>query len=450
MTLERAPQRQTEIKEDLVTESQLPEGIHTVELVFADVYGILRGKKVPAAQWERVKDEGSHIPGAPLFWGVRCECRDESPAGGIDNGFPDVTIVPDPSTLRVLPWRPGVAQVHCSIEDDHGNKSELCPRNSLINVLNEYESRGFTPKIALEMEFYLLDPVTHKPLSSYMNTYGVYDPSPYDAILTDISKNLVDYGLPVEAAIQELAAGQLEITLRYDHALKAVDDAIFMRSAVKELAAKHGLVATYMAKPFDGESGSGLHVHHSVWRDGAALFDPAPGEAGPSPLAMNFLGGLQKRIGEFSLFGSWSVNDYKRRQDFSFSPTRDSWGGDNRTVALRMIEAHGSYRFEQRDACATSNLYLTVAGQLAAGLDGLKNELQPAAKCEGNSYTDPNAVELPRSVPAAVQRLKDSTFAREVFPALLIDTYIDTIEYEYEQVTAPVSEIERQRYIGAL
>jgi glutamine synthetase len=439
-----------EIKEDFVTEKQLPEGIHTIELVFADIYGLLRGKKIPAGQWDRVRREGSHIPGAPLYWGVRCECRDESPAGGIDDGFPDVTIMPDASTMRVLPWRPGVAQVQCIVQDDDGIRSELCPRNALIDLLEQFEAENLTPMVALEMEFYLLDPQTHQPLTAAMNTYGVYDASPYDAILTDITKNLVDYGLPVEAAIQELAAGQMEITLRYDHALKAVDDAIFMRSAVKELAAKHGLVATYMAKPFDEESGSGLHIHHSIWRDGVALFDPQPGESGPSELAMNFLGGMQKHIGDFSLFGSWSMNDYKRRQDFTFSPTRDSWGGDNRTVAIRMIDAHGSFRFEQRDACATSNLYLTLAGQLAAGLDGVRNKLQPAAKCEGNSYTDPLAVELPRHVPQAIERLHNSTYAREIFPALLIDTYIDTIKYEYLQVALPVTEIERNRYIGAL
>lgn len=433
-----------------MTISQLPEGIHTVELVFADIYGVLRGKKVPANQWERTAKEGSHIPGAPLYWGVRSECRDESPAGGIETGFPDVTIMPDPSTLRPLPWRPGVAQVQCFVEDDHGNRSELCPRNSLIRLLDEFEELDLNPKIALEMEFYLLDPETHQPLTSAMNTYGVYDASPYDKILTDMVKNLVDYGLPVESAIQELAAGQMEITLRYDNALKATDDAIFMRSAVKELASQHGLVATYMAKPFDTESGSGLHVHHSLWRDGKPLFDPAAGESGPSALAMNYVGGMQKHIGDFSLFGSWSLNDYKRRQDFTFSPTRDSWGGDNRTVAIRMIDGHGSFRFEQRDACATSNLYLTVAGQLAAGLDGVKNKLQPAAKCEGNSYTDPNAVELPRTVPVAIERLEQSKLAREVFPELLIDTYIDTIKYEYEQVTLPVTEVERRRYIGAL
>ena len=433
-----------------MSESQLPEGIHTVELVFADVFGVLRGKKVPANQWARAQKEGSHIPGAPLYWGVRCEVRDESPAGGIDEGFPDVTIKPDVSTLRTVPWRPGIAQVLCFVEDDDGNRSDLCPRNAFLNVLEEYEKEGLEPKVALEMEFYLLDRETFQPLSRAMNTYGIYDDSPYDAVLTDITKNLVDYGLPVESAIQELAPGQLEITLRYDGARKAVEDAIWMRSAVKELAAKHGYVATYMAKPFDGESGSGLHVHHSLWQGDKAVFDPAAGEEGLSPIAMNYLGGLQKRIGEFSLFGSWSLNDYKRREDFSFSPTRDSWGGDNRTVAIRVIESHGSFRFEQRDACATSNLYLAVAGQLAAGLDGIRNELQPAAKCEGNSYTDPNAVELPRTVQAAVEALRESELATEAFPKLLVDTYIDTVLWEYDQVTKPVSDLERNRYIGAL
>jgi glutamine synthetase len=356
-------------------------------------------------------------------------------------------IKPIPGTLREVPWRPGVAQVFCAIENPDGTPSELCPRNALVSVLGEFEQEGVDAQIALEMEFYLLDPETHRPLISQMNTYGVYDGSPYDAILTDIMTNLVAYGLPVEAGMQEYGTGQMEITLRYDRALKAADDAILMRGAVKELAAKHGLVATYMAKPFDEESGSGLHIHQSMWRDGTNLFDSADG---PLEYAMHYLGGLQRRIGEFSLFGSWSVNDYKRRQDFTLSPTTDSWGGDNRTVAIRMIEAEGSYRFEQRDPCSTSNLYLAVAGQLAAGLDGVRNRLQPGPRCELNAYTDPNAKKLPRTVPAAIDALNGSDLAREAFPALLIDTYVDTVQREYDAITQPVSELERTRYIGAL
>lgn len=430
-----------------MTETLLPEGIHTVEMIFADVFGVLRGKKIPANQWPRAQKEGSHIPGAPLYWGVRCECPDESPAGGMDEGYPDVVIRPIPSSIRVVPWRPGVAQVFCTIEDPDGKPSELCPRNALISVLEEFEADGIQAKIALEMEFYLLDPVTFKPLITSMNTYGVYDGSPYDAVLTDIMKNLVDYGLPVEAGMQEYGTGQMEITLRYDNALKAADDAILMRGAVKELAAKHGLVATYMAKPFDEESGSGLHMHQSLWRDGVNLFD---GENGPSAYAMNYLGGLQKRIAEFSLLGSWSVNDYKRRQDFTLCPTTDSWGGDNRTVAIRMIEADGCYRFEQRDPCSTSNLYLVVAGQLAAGLDGVRTKVEPGPRCELNAYTDPNAKPLPRTVHAAIEALQSSDLVKKTFPPLLIDTYIDTVRREYDAVMLPVSDLERARYIGAI
>lgn len=430
-----------------MTEAQLPEGIHTIELIFADVFGLVRGKKVPANQWPRVQHEGSHIPGAPLYWGVRCECPDDSPAGGIDEGYPDVVIMPEPETLRPVPLRPGVAQVFCRIENVDGTPSELCPRNALINLLGEFEKDDVDVKIALEMEFYLLDPETQKPLITQMNTYGIYDSSPYDAVLTDIMTNLVAYGLPVEAGMQEYGTGQIEITLRYNGALKVADDAILMRNAVKELAAKNGLVATYMAKPFDGESGSGLHIHQSLWRDGKNLFD---GPDGPSEVGMNYLGGLRKRIGEFALLGSWSINDYKRRQDFTLSPTTDAWGGDNRTVAIRMIENHGSYRFEQRDPCSTSNLYLAVAGQLAAGLDGVRNKLDPGPRTELNAYTDPNVKHLPRSVPEAIEALKGSDLAPQAFPKLLIDTYIDTVQREYDAMTIPVSNLERDRYIGAV
>lgn len=430
-----------------MTEKDVPDGIHTVEMIFPDVFGVLRGKKFPVAQWERVCDEGSHIPGAPLYWGVRCECPEESPAGGMDEGYPDVVIRPMNRPLRPVPWKPGYARVFCDIQNEAGDLSGLCARNALMSVLDEYAREGIEAKLALEMEFYLLDQETLQPLAKNMNTYGVFDPTRNDEILDDIMLNLQGYRLPVEAGMQEYGNGQMEITLRYDSALKAVDDAILMRSAIKEIAARHGAIATFMAKPFDEESGSGLHIHQSLWRDGKNLFDA---EDGPSEVAMHYLGGLRKYMPELSLLGSWSLNDYKRRQDFTLCPTTDAWGGDNRTVAIRMIESNGSYRFEQRDGCSTSNFYLFAAGQLAAGLEGMRNQIDPGARCEKNAYTDPNANPLPRTVPEAIAALEGSELARKVFPQLLLDTYIDTVRREYEAVTVPVSDLERNRYLGAL
>ncbi len=432
-----------------MSEEQLPEGIHTVELVYADVFGILRGKKIPANQWERLRDEGSHTAGSPVWWGVRTEVRDDTPDRSVEAGIPDMAIRPEPDTLRVVPWKPGVAQVFCTIEDHDGNPHPLCARNAFHRVLDEFAQERIEPKVALEMEFFLLDGETHLPLSRDLNTYGIHDNSPYGDLLIEIQRGLVDFGLPVETSIQEFGRGQLEITLQYGPARRAVHEAILMRHAVKELAAARGLVATYMSKPFDDESGSGLHIHHSLWRDDENLF-AADADRGVPDLAMHYLGGLQRHIRDLSLLSSWSITDYKRRQEFSFSPTTDAWGGDNRTVALRMIEAHGSYRFEQRDGSPMSNLYLAVTGQLAAGLDGMRNSLLPRAKCEGNAYTDPDQLGLPRSVPEALARLRGSALSREVFGDQLIDTYLNTIQWEYEQVTMPVSDLERRRYIGVV
>lgn len=428
----------------------LPEGTHTVEIVFADIFGLLRGKKVPIAFWEDVQRTGVRFANPPQYWGVRCDIADDNLSGS-DIITPDIVVIPDPDApIRAIPWRPGIAQVQGLVYDEAGELSLRCPRNAMIRMVDEYKAMNITPNIALELEFSLLNPETKQPYSDYINCYGMFDSSPNDAILADITQTLVEYGLPVESAMQEYARGQMEITLRYDEVVKAADDAILMRHAVKQLAAKHGAVATYMSKPFDDQSGNGLHVHHSLWSEGQPLFVLDEEGSGLAPIARNFLGGLQAHIGDFSLLGSWSTNDYKRRVPGAFSPTTEAWGGDNRTVAIREIKGGGSYRYEQRDASPGSNLYLTVAGHLAAGLDGIKNQLEPAAKCEVEADTDPAAVYLPRTVPAAIERFKGSRLAREMFSDTLVDTYIETIEYEYELVTKPVNHLERERYIGAL
>ena len=203
-----------------------------------------------------------------------------------------------------------------------------------------------------------------------------------------------------------------------------------------------------MGKPFGVLGGSGMHVHQSLWRNGENAFaSSTPHEL--SELGRHYLGGLQKYIGELSLIGSPSLNDFKRRQEGSFCPTRASWCSDNRTVAIRMITA-GSTRIEQRDASAAANPYLVLAAQLAAAREGMVEQIEPSQMCTGNSYTDTSAPELPRNVVEAADRLASSEFAHRAFPPVLIDTFVDTARWEYTQLADYVSDFERARFVGAI
>lgn len=427
---------------------KLPADVHVVEVVFPDTQGVLRGKRIPADQWPRVAKSGVAISGAAFLWGIRAELRDEAPAGGIETGFPDVTLIPIVDTLRVMPWKPGVAQVFANVYSHNGDRHPLCPRNALEDVVGRINGHGFEVKSAVELEFFLLDKETKQPISWDSNSYGIADDTGQEQVLNDIQIAMTQAGVPVEAWNFEYSAAQFEMNVRFGDPLEACDQATFFKSGVKEIALKHGYYATFMGKPYQELGANGLHVHHSLWKDGANVFG-ADSDGVPCIEARRFIGGLQRRIAELSLIGSPTQNDFKRRQEGSFSPTRASWGDDNRTVAIRMI-IDGSNRVEQRDASAAANPYLVMAGQLAAGFDGLTAELEPSEKCEANSYEDFSAPELPRNVEVAIDLLAESEFAKEVFPDLLIDQFVDTARWEANLFRDYVSHKERDRFVGVI
>ncbi|MGW7545271.1 glutamine synthetase family protein [Streptomyces sp. NPDC054770] len=430
--------------------ADLPSDVHTVEIVFADNHGVLRGKRVPATRWNHVKDDGIAVSMAALIWGVRCELRDDCPVGGMETGYPDVTIRPLPQTLRVLPWRPGTVQVLGEVLDPTGTPSTLDPRAALHSVLDEFAGLGYTVKLALEMEFYLLDPATRKPHGTEVNCYAIDDGGFEEEILSVLRNQLLEYGVPIEASNIEYAPGQFEVNLHYQDARDAVDNGVRFRSAVKEIARRHGYLATFMGKPFDDLSGNGMHVHQSLWRDDVNAFRDDSADHGLSETALQYLAGLHAHIRELSLLGSPTANDFKRRQDNTFCPTTVTWGADNRTVAIRTITAGGGTRIEQRDAAADCNPYLAVAGQLAAGLAGIREGLTPPPPCKGDAYAEPTAARLPVGVPEASELLERSALARRAFPKDLLEVYVDTCRYEHRTVTAPVTDVERDRYLGVL
>ena len=428
--------------------ADLPPGTHTVEVVITDNHGVLRGKRIPASRWDTVKDEGIALSVAALVWGARCELRDETPIGGMETGYPDVTVLPVPGTERALPWRPGTVQVLGQVLDTAGTPSSLDPRGALRSVLAEFAELGYTAKLALEMEFYLLDPGTRRPHETDVNCYAVDDGGFEEKILAPLRNQLLEFGVPVEASNIEYAPGQFEVNLRYEDALDAVDNGVRFRSAVKEIARQHGYLATFMGKPFDELSGSGMHVHQSLWKDGVNAFRDDAAEYRLSETALRYVAGLHANIRDLSLLGSPTANDFKRRQDNTFCPTTVSWGTDNRTVAIRAITAGGATRVEQRDAAADCNPYLAVAGQLAAGLSGIREGLTPPPPCTGDAYTEPTAVRLPTTVEESSTLLEQSALARRTFTKDLLDVYVDTCRYEYRMVTAPVTDVERNRYLG--
>ena len=422
----------------------LPEGTHTVILGVGDLNGLMRGKRIPADQWPRICGSGNALAMSLFTMDMTCDVW-ETPVVGFANGFPDCHIFPMHPPLAV-PWEPGVAMCFARAEGmDHGPLT-VDPRQALLRQVERAAAIGIDLQVGTELEFYLLDPNTGRPRDKGNDCYGLARAAELEPVLGPMRRELAEMGIPIEQSNPEYAAGQVEVNIRYDSAMIAADRVVMFRSLVKQLAARHGLNATFMAKPFIDESGNGFHLHYSLWSEGKNIF----ADAGMlNDLGRHFLGGMQQRMAEASICGAATVNAYRRRQPLSFCPVNASWGLDNRTVALRVIEGSDSaVRIEKRDAGADCNPYLLMAADIAAGLDGIEGKTEPTAITTGNAYEDDNAPPIPLDLADAISLARNSGWLRDVLGADQHEIWLQQAERELAFFNQQVTPFETARYLG--
>ena len=422
----------------------LPEGTHTVILGVGDLNGLMRGKRIPADQWPRICGSGNALAMSLFTMDMTCDVW-ETPVVGFANGFPDCHIFPMHPPVAV-PWEPGVAMCFARAEGmDHGPLT-VDPRQALLRQVERAAAIGIDLQVGTELEFYLLDPDTGRPRDEGNDCYGLARAAELEPVLGPMRRELAEMGIPIEQSNPEYAAGQVEVNIRYDSAMIAADRVVMFRSLVKQLAARHGLNATFMAKPFINESGNGFHLHYSLWSEGKNIF----ADAGKlNDLGRHFLGGMQQRMAEASICGAATVNAYRRRQPLSFCPVNASWGLDNRTVALRVIEGSDStVRIEKRDAGADCNPYLLMAADIAAGLDGIEGKTEPTAITTGNAYEDDNAPPIPLDLADAISLARNSGWLRDVLGADQHEIWLQQAERELAFFNQQVTPFETARYLG--
>ena len=422
----------------------LPEGTHTVILGVGDLNGLMRGKRIPADQWPRICGSGNALAMSLFTMDMTCDVW-ETPVVGFANGFPDCHIFPMYPPVAV-PWEPGVAMCFARAEGmDHGPLT-VDPRQALLRQVERANAMGIDLQVGTELEFYLLDPDTGRPRDKGNDCYGLARAAELEPVLGPMRRELAEMGIPIEQSNPEYAAGQVEVNIRYDSAMIAADRVVMFRSLVKQLAAQHGLNATFMAKPFIDESGNGFHLHYSLWSEGKNIF----ADAGKlNDLGRHFLGGMQQRMAEASICGAATVNAYRRRQPLSFCPVNASWGLDNRTVALRVIEGSDSaVRIEKRDAGADCNPYLLMAADIAAGLDGIEGKTEPTAITTGNAYEDDNAPTIPLDLADAISLARNSGWLRDVLGADQHEIWLQQAERELAFFNQQVTPLETARYLG--
>jgi glutamine synthetase len=373
-------------------------------------------------------------------------------------------LLPDWDSARPNPWDENARVVLGDLIGQDGRPDALCSRSALRRVLDRAASGGLQVQAAAELEFYLIDPATSRPIYDEINQYSLTKGAELEFVLHDLRERLAVMQIPVEAVNPEYSGGQAEVNIKHTGALAAADRAVLTRHFVREMARSRGLDATFMAKPWTEHAGSGMHVHQSVWRlpgqpagasGGAARAGAARASAANllyaagtlSPEGHGYVAGLLRYLRELVLLGSATPNAYHRRADYSFAPTRICWGADNRTLAVRVITgSEGATRIEQRDAAADCNIYLAMAGQFAAGLAGLEAGWAPPDPVTGNAYIRTDLPLLPESFPEAVDLLAASELAREALGPV-VDALLGVLRPECTVLVTSSADWERDRYM---
>ncbi len=428
-------------------------GIEVVRLQYADLHGISRGKDLPVSVFAHALEEGIGFVEAIMTVDLR-----HNVVAGFEGGFPDLLARPDPSTLVELPWDPGVAAVVCDLVDPvSGEPHPLDSRGALKRQLAFFAELGLEPIVGPELEFYLCEPDAAEPrgfrpyadqVSPVYTVGGVSDPRGTVRRMLDAAVRL---GLGAVASAHEYGRSQYEINLRHGAALDSADRAFRFKSMVKELAALDGLRATFMGKPFNGDEGSGFHLHVSlVDAEGENACADPDGEAGLAAHTRHFIAGVLEHAPAMMVFFNPTVNAYRRISAEALVPTRVSWGHDHRMTLVRVPRERGAAtRLEIRVGDGTANPYLAYAAALAAGLDGIRRELEPPAPIEGMIYDlpeDAQGLALPATFQEALEALHADEVVSEALGAPLVETFETIKGHELERFRTWVTDWEFEEY----
>ena len=439
----------TDPRSEAITELSTGTPVRTIRVLFPDLHGVARGKDVPIAEFDYVLDYGLRFCAAVMGTDLR-----HTPVVGGDAGYPDLIARPDLTTMATLPWEPGVATCLADLEPAEGGAPIADPRGAVRRAVEELRAAGLDPIVGPELEFFLLRRdadaehgirrVVDRPSMVY--TVGEQaDPGGIGRAITD---GLAGLGLQVLSFSHEFMNSQYEINLRHGGALVAADRAFHLKAAVKEIAAQHGLLATFMGKPFNDQGGSGAHLHVSLNRDGRNAFDGISAE-----LRAFSAGVLDHAAGLMALLNP-TVNAYRRIQPDSLAPTHANWGWDNRTTFIRIPPERGAgTRVEIRAADGAANPYLAIAALLAAGAHGLRESLRPPTPVVGDAYrASPEVIgpPLPASLDAALDALeRDQVLCRALGPQI-VETFLALKRFELERQRAWVSDWEVDEYVEHL
>jgi glutamine synthetase len=440
--------------------------VDTVVTVFPDMYGRLMGKRITGHFFlSEIAEQGMHACDYLLACDMEMEPVPGYAFASWADGYGDVHAVPDLSTLRIASWLDRSALVICDLfHEETEAPIEVAPRTILRRQLERAREMGFVAKAGTELEFFLLrdDYETARvknfeglePFGPYVEDYHILQGTRDEPIVGAIRRAMDSSGVPIEFSKGEWGPGQHEINLRYAEMMEMADRHSIYKHAAKEIAMLSGHCLTFMAKLDEQLAGNSMHLHSSLWdaQHDTAVF---AGEGAPMPGTRSvaseqfrwYVGGLLAHARESSLFFAPNVNSYKRYVAGTFAPTGIAWSYDNRTAGFRVVGRGDGLRIECRIPGADCNPYLAMAVQLAAGLDGIEQRIEPPELFQGDVYQAEELEQIPATLEEARELFCESEFIGRVLGEEVRSHYARFAEVELEKFRTAVTGWERRRFL---
>ena len=434
--------------------------LQKVKLAITDIDGILRGKYVSTEKFLSIVDGSFGFCDVVFGWDSNDVAYDNSKFTGWHTGYPDALVRVDLNTFRKIPWEMDVPFFLGEFVNAKNEPNPICPRQLLNKVKATAEKEGFTPYFSQEFEWFNFSETPESfhakgykdptPLTPGMFGYSLLRSSLKNEFFTDLFELLRKFDVPIEGLHTETGPGTYEAAIQYGLLIPSADRAVLFKSAVKEIAYKHGIMASFMAKWNENLPGCSGHVHQSLWDKASKknLFYDEKDKLKMSETMKSYIAGQLHCLPFMLPMLAPTINSYKRLVEGAWAPTTLTWSVDNRTVALRALPGGSkATRLETRVVGSDSNPYLAMAACLAAGLSGVRKKMklkQPASV--GNGYRDLSNGTLPRNLWEATQAMKESPVAAELFGKEFVEHFAASREWEWKQFSKVVTDWEMKRY----
>ncbi|GAB3502036.1 glutamine synthetase [Spirosoma knui] len=431
-----------------------------IKFAFADIDGILRGKIISRQKFLDGLDDGFGFCDVVWGWDMTDAPYDNGQTTGWHSGYPDTPVRIDLSTFRKLPWEDNLPFFLADFSRSGADALFACPRSLLKRVAAQCHELGFHAEFSQEFEWFNFRETPQslqqkafqqlEPLTPGMFGYSILRPSLESGFNQDLFDLLGQFDIALEGLHTETGPGVYEAAILHDEVIRAADKAVLFKTAVKEIAYRHNLIATFMAKWNAELPGCSGHIHQSLWNADQTknlFFDSAQPER-MSELMKQYIAGQLYCLPHITPMFAPTINSYKRLVEGAWAPTTVTWSIDNRTTAIRVLNHKEAYtRVEHRVSGSDTNPYLAIAAALASGLYGIRHKLSlNIPPSVGNGYADKQHGVIPANLGEATHIMANSSIAAELFGAEFVDHFTRTRGWEWRQYAKQVSDWELKRY----